>query len=87
MGGAPLNREFAQKIGADHYTDGPQEMVEILDKLDNQQCIMMEIKSWMEQIIQSPDRYAILPRRIRGSRCWDTLRMKRPERECSCKGY
>ena len=33
VGGAPLNREFAQKIGADHYTDGPQEMVEILDKL------------------------------------------------------
>lgn len=33
VGGAPLNREFAQKIGADYYTDGPQEMVEILDQL------------------------------------------------------
>lgn len=33
VGGAPLNREFANKIGADYYTDGPQEMVEIMDQL------------------------------------------------------
>ncbi|MEN6324120.1 MAG: cobalamin-dependent protein [Proteiniphilum sp.] len=33
VGGAPLNSEFAQKIGADYYTSGPQEMVEILDHL------------------------------------------------------
>ena len=31
--GAPLNNEFAQKIGADYYTDEPQALVEILDKL------------------------------------------------------
>ncbi len=33
IGGAPLNEEFAQKIGADYYTDGPQALVEILNKL------------------------------------------------------
>ena len=33
VGGAPLNTEFAQKIGADYYTDEPQALVEILDKL------------------------------------------------------
>jgi 5-methyltetrahydrofolate--homocysteine methyltransferase len=33
VGGAPLNHEFAQKIGADYYTSGPQEMVDILDQL------------------------------------------------------
>ena len=33
VGGAPLNNEFAQKIDADYYTDEPQALVEILDKL------------------------------------------------------
>ena len=33
VGGAPLNNEFAQKIGTDYYTDEPQALVEILDKL------------------------------------------------------
>lgn len=33
VGGAPLNNEFAQKIGADYYTDEPQALVEILDQL------------------------------------------------------
>lgn len=33
IGGAPLNNEFAQKIGADYYTNGPQELVDILNKL------------------------------------------------------
>lgn len=33
VGGAPLNNEFARKIGADYYTKGPQALVEILDKL------------------------------------------------------
>ena len=33
VGGAPLNNEFAQKIGADYYTDEPQALVEILDTL------------------------------------------------------
>lgn len=33
VGGTPLNNEFAQKIGADYYTDEPQALVEILDKL------------------------------------------------------
>lgn len=33
VGGAPLNNEFAQKIGADYYTDEPQALVEILNKL------------------------------------------------------
>lgn len=33
VGGAPLNKEFAKKIGADYYTNEPQELVEILDKL------------------------------------------------------
>ena len=33
VGGAPLNSEFAQKIGADYYTDEPQALVDILDKL------------------------------------------------------
>lgn len=33
VGGAPLNKEFAQKIGADYYTDEPQALVEILNSL------------------------------------------------------
>lgn len=33
VGGAPLNSEFAKKIGADYYTDEPQALVEILDGL------------------------------------------------------
>jgi len=33
IGGAPLNNEFAQKIGANYYSDGPQALVEILNKL------------------------------------------------------
>ncbi|WP_370861486.1 cobalamin B12-binding domain-containing protein [Parabacteroides faecis] len=33
VGGAPLNNEFAKNIGADYYTDEPQALVEILDKL------------------------------------------------------
>lgn len=33
VGGAPLNHEFAKKIGADYYTDEPQALVEILDDL------------------------------------------------------
>lgn len=33
VGGAPLNNEFAKKIGADYYTDEPQALVEILDQL------------------------------------------------------
>lgn len=33
VGGAPLNDDFAKKIGADYYTNEPQALVEILDKL------------------------------------------------------
>lgn len=33
IGGAPVTAEFAQKIGADYYTDGPQELVEILNRI------------------------------------------------------
>ena len=33
VGGAPLNSEFAKKIGADYYTAEPQAMVEIMDHL------------------------------------------------------
>ena len=33
IGGAPVTMAFAEKIGADYYTDGPQELVEILNKL------------------------------------------------------
>ena len=33
VGGAPLNSEFAQQIGADYYTDEPQALVDIFDKL------------------------------------------------------
>lgn len=33
IGGAPVTQEFAQKIGADYYTDGPQELVEILNRI------------------------------------------------------
>lgn len=33
VGGAPVTAEFAKKIGADYYTDGPQELVEILNKI------------------------------------------------------
>jgi 5-methyltetrahydrofolate--homocysteine methyltransferase len=33
VGGAPLNSDFAKKIGADYYTEEPQALVEILDYL------------------------------------------------------
>ena len=33
IGGAPVTAEFAKEIGVDHYTDGPQELVDILNKL------------------------------------------------------
>ena len=33
IGGAPLNSEFAKKIGADYYTDEPQALVDILNSL------------------------------------------------------
>ena len=33
VGGAPVTPEFAHKIGADYYTDGPQELVEILNRI------------------------------------------------------
>jgi 5-methyltetrahydrofolate--homocysteine methyltransferase len=33
VGGAPLNSEFAQQIGADYYTDEPQALVDVFDKL------------------------------------------------------
>lgn len=33
VGGAPLNNEFAKKIGADYYTDEPQALVDILNRL------------------------------------------------------
>ena len=33
VGGAPLNNDFAKKIGADYYADEPQAFVEILDRL------------------------------------------------------
>jgi len=33
IGGAPVTADFAKKIGADYYTDGPQELVEILNQL------------------------------------------------------
>lgn len=33
VGGAPVNGDFAQKIGADYYTDEPQALIDILDKL------------------------------------------------------
>lgn len=33
IGGAPVTAEFAKQIGVDYYTDGPQELVEILNKL------------------------------------------------------
>lgn len=33
VGGAPVTAEFARQIGVDYYTDGPQELVEILNKL------------------------------------------------------
>lgn len=33
VGGAPLNGAFAKKIGADYYTDEPQALVDILDRL------------------------------------------------------
>lgn len=33
IGGAPVTAEFASKIGVDYYTDGPQELVEILNRL------------------------------------------------------
>ena len=33
VGGAPVNGDFAKKIGADYYTDEPQAIIDILDKL------------------------------------------------------
>ena len=33
VGGAPVSGDFAQKIGADYYTDEPQALIDILDKL------------------------------------------------------
>lgn len=33
VGGAPVTADFAKKIKADYYTDGPQELVEILNTL------------------------------------------------------
>ena len=33
IGGAPVTAVFAQQIGADYYMDGPQELVEILNRL------------------------------------------------------
>ena len=33
VGGAPLNNDFAKKIGADYYTDEPQALIDILDSL------------------------------------------------------
>lgn len=33
IGGAPVNKEFAQKIGVDYYTEEPQQLVELLDQL------------------------------------------------------
>lgn len=33
IGGAPVTQEFAEQIGANYYTDGPQELVEILNKI------------------------------------------------------
>ena len=33
IGGAPVSREFAKKIGADYYTEEPQRLVEILNQL------------------------------------------------------
>lgn len=38
VGGAPLNSDFAKKIGADYYTEDPQAMVEILDHLVTTKC-------------------------------------------------
>ena len=33
IGGAPVSSDFAQKIGADYYTEEPQRLVEILNQL------------------------------------------------------
>ena len=33
IGGAHVTQDFATQIGADYYTDGPQELVEVLNKL------------------------------------------------------
>ncbi len=33
IGGAPLNQDFATEIGADYYSDEPQALVDILDRL------------------------------------------------------
>lgn len=33
VGGAPVSEEFAKSIGVDYYTEEPQELVEILNKL------------------------------------------------------
>lgn len=33
VGGAPVNGDFAQKIGVDYYTEEPQKLVEILNRL------------------------------------------------------
>ena len=33
IGGAPVTADFARQIGVDYYTDGPQELVEILNRI------------------------------------------------------
>ena len=33
IGGAPVTSDFAKQIGVDYYTDGPQELVDILNKI------------------------------------------------------
>lgn len=33
IGGAPVTADFAAKMGANYYTDGPQELVEILNRI------------------------------------------------------
>ena len=33
VGGAPVTADFAKRIGVDYYTDGPQELVDILNKI------------------------------------------------------
>lgn len=33
VGGAPVTQNFAKEIGADYYSDGPQELVDILNRL------------------------------------------------------
>ena len=33
IGGAPVTADFARQIGVDYYSDGPQDLVETLNKL------------------------------------------------------